>query len=194
MVRMTAFSMVSFFLATASLSAMEEPREEFDVAVIGSGLSGLRAAREIKQETENFKVFEGRDRPGGRACTQTIGEKFVDCGGEFINSDHHEMKKLLKEYKLKTTGVPLQDQVVVFENEKTVALSEMRSTLEELKKKLEKKSKSINNDDYYTIQNIKWVTTSLFDSLNLSKEEAQLLNAIIRDEEGIVSPLKVRAA
>jgi monoamine oxidase len=187
MVRMTAFSMVSFFLATASLSAMEEPREEFDVAVIGSGLSGLRAAREIKQETENFKVFEGRDRPGGRACTQTIGEKFVDCGGEFINSDHHEMKKLLKEYKLKTTGV-------VFENEKTVALSEMRSTLEELKKKLEKKSKSINNDDYYTIQNIKWVTTSLFDSLNLSKEEAQLLNAIIRDEEGIVSPLKVRAA
>lgn len=56
------------------------------VLVIGSGLSGLAAARELQHQGYTVKVIEARDRVGGRVLThKTSNDAFIDVGASFIH-------------------------------------------------------------------------------------------------------------
>lgn len=60
---------------------MKSGRSKKHVAVVGAGISGLVAARQLLSYGFDVTVFEARDRPGGRIFTET--EKFsapVDLG------------------------------------------------------------------------------------------------------------------
>ncbi|KAK6157428.1 hypothetical protein DH2020_011676 [Rehmannia glutinosa] len=65
---------------------------EASVIIIGAGLAGLAAARQLR--SFGFKVFvlEGRNRPGGRVYTEKMGQKgiysAVDLGGSVITGIH----------------------------------------------------------------------------------------------------------
>lgn len=65
------------------------------VAVVGAGISGLRAAMLLEKKGAEVEVFEARDRVGGR--TWTIKEGDYDAGGEWIDSDHKRMIALIEE-------------------------------------------------------------------------------------------------
>lgn len=69
------------------------------VAVIGAGISGLRAAMLLEKAGVDVEVFEARDRVGGRTWTIKAGE--YDAGGEWIDSDHKRMIALIEELGLK---------------------------------------------------------------------------------------------
>ena len=71
-----------------------------DVAVVGAGLSGLVAARELVREGLDVVVLEARDRPGGRTHTSEVGGVIVDLGGEWVDEAHSEMKDLVRELGL----------------------------------------------------------------------------------------------
>lgn len=68
------------------------------MVVVGAGLSGLIAARELHRHGIDVIVLEAADRLGGRALseTTTLGSR-VDLGGQWIGHDHHRIKALAAE-------------------------------------------------------------------------------------------------
>jgi monoamine oxidase len=69
----------------ANLEAADEPRMEADVIIVGAGLAGLTAARELKQAGWTVRLLEARERVGGRLKGYPLGGgKAVDLGGEYF--------------------------------------------------------------------------------------------------------------
>ena len=55
-----------------------------DVLVVGAGLAGLTAARDLMTAGRSVMVLEARDRVGGRVVNRDIGDgKIVEMGGEY---------------------------------------------------------------------------------------------------------------
>lgn len=73
-------------------------RHETTVAVVGAGLSGRTAARELHRRGIDVLVLESADRVGGRALTRTtsLGSR-LDLGGQWIGHGHHRMTALARE-------------------------------------------------------------------------------------------------
>lgn len=68
-----------------------------DAVVLGAGLSGLVAARELARAGCEVIVLEARSRPGGRTQTAEIAGVTVDLGGEWVDETHTEMRRLCEE-------------------------------------------------------------------------------------------------
>lgn len=177
------FILANLFLTSVNLEAFG-PDDPLDVAVVGGGFSGLSTALKLKEQTENFMVFEGRDRLGGRAWTKIINGKPADCGAEFVDKDHKEMHELIKKYGLKTLKARLEDEVVFIEEDQKRSLSEMLPILKSLHKKLSTKLKTLQDTNYIEFVNDQWVSKNLFSTLDLTDTENALFNAVIRDETG----------
>jgi monoamine oxidase len=56
-----------------------------DVAVVGGGLAGLTAARELGRRGRNVLLLEARDRLGGRAWVSSFAGVDVEMGGAFVH-------------------------------------------------------------------------------------------------------------
>src|SRR5262245_66520386 len=64
--------------------AQPAPGAVHDVVVVGAGLAGLTAARELVAAGRSVLVLEARDRVGGRVVSREIGgEKIVEMGGQW---------------------------------------------------------------------------------------------------------------
>jgi monoamine oxidase len=74
----------------------------FDVAVIGAGISGLTAARDLqKAGLDNFVVIEARDRVGGRTVNAPIGNGYIsEVGGQWIGTTQTAVIDLARELDL----------------------------------------------------------------------------------------------
>jgi len=57
----------------------------YDVIVVGAGLAGLTAARELRHTGRRVLVLEGRDRIGGRAYTSGFAGTDVEFGGAYVH-------------------------------------------------------------------------------------------------------------
>lgn len=76
---------------------------EADVAVVGAGLAGLTAARELQGAGVSTVVIEARDRVGGRTLNEPIGDgKVVEVGGQWIGPTQHRLAALARELGVET--------------------------------------------------------------------------------------------
>lgn len=74
-----------------------------DVVVIGAGVSGLIAARDLERQGRQVTVLEAQSRIGGRCLRQqTIDGWWVDLGGQWIGATHHRLQALTAELGLET--------------------------------------------------------------------------------------------
>ena len=67
------------------------------VIVVGGGLAGLTAARGLIDRGADVHVIEARNRLGGRVWTirdDGFGGVPLEAGGEFIDGEHEEIRKL----------------------------------------------------------------------------------------------------
>jgi len=72
-----------------------------DVAVLGAGLAGLAAARDLARAGADVVVLEARDRVGGRVEAVTLPDgRVVQMGGEVVGHEHHSYLELVAELGL----------------------------------------------------------------------------------------------
>lgn len=71
---------------------------EADVIVVGAGLSGLIAARDVLRAGHEPLVLEASDRVGGRILTEEpVPGVFLELGAQWIGDTHHRMIALATE-------------------------------------------------------------------------------------------------
>jgi monoamine oxidase len=69
--------------------------------VVGAGLGGLAAARDLARAGADVLVLEARDRPGGRVEAATLPDgRVVQAGGEVFGDDHWAYQALVQELGL----------------------------------------------------------------------------------------------
>lgn len=76
--------------------------ERAEIVVVGAGLSGLFAARELARRGRDVVVVEARDRVGGRTLARTIGRGLFDLGGQWIGPAQRRVTKLARDLDLAT--------------------------------------------------------------------------------------------
>jgi monoamine oxidase len=71
---------------------------EADVAIVGAGLAGLVAARQLVAVGKQPLVVEARERVGGRLLNEEIGDgKVVEVGGQWIGPTQERLAALAAE-------------------------------------------------------------------------------------------------
>ncbi len=71
-----------------------------DVVVVGAGIAGLVAARELAKAGKSVLVLEANNRVGGRAYAEKIGNGTLDLGGQWIGAAHTKIRQLAGELGL----------------------------------------------------------------------------------------------
>lgn len=92
------FPYITIHLTIISMTLVESVQ----VAIIGAGLSGLRAATEIHDAGLSYVVLEAMDRVGGKTLsvpTSSTGDAVVDLGAAWINdTTQAEMYAMAQEF------------------------------------------------------------------------------------------------
>jgi monoamine oxidase len=102
-------------LGTAAAAVPETPafaasRVKADVAIVGAGLAGLTAARNLVKAGHSVVVLEARDRVGGRTFNHKLPDgQAVEAGGEYVGPTQTRVLALAKSvgigtYKTYNTG------------------------------------------------------------------------------------------
>ena len=67
------------------------------MVVVGAGLAGLTAARDLIRAGSSVAVLEARDRVGGRTLNEPLGDgKVVEVGGQWLGPTQHRMAALAR--------------------------------------------------------------------------------------------------
>ncbi|AFZ72030.1 flavin monoamine oxidase family protein [Natronobacterium gregoryi] len=75
--------------------------EQYDVGIVGAGLAGLTAARELTGAGLDVVVLEARDRVGGRTIGGSLSTgDTIDRGAEWIGAEHDRVLELVEEFDL----------------------------------------------------------------------------------------------
>ncbi|CAD6198917.1 unnamed protein product [Caenorhabditis auriculariae] len=87
----------------------EDLSVDYDVIVVGAGISGLTAARELKKMDPSIRILilEAKDRVGGRTHSVELkgahySKVTLDLGGQWVGRTQRNILRLLDELGLKT--------------------------------------------------------------------------------------------
>jgi monoamine oxidase len=81
-------------------------RAEADVVVVGAGLAGLTAGRELQRAGYSVLVVEARDRVGGRVLSHSLADgDVVDVGGQFVGPAQRHVLGLAAELGVATVPI-----------------------------------------------------------------------------------------
>ena len=87
-----------------------------DVVVVGAGLSGLVAARQLDKLKVSVVVLEARNRVGGRMVRQQVaGDGWIDLGGQWVGNSQGNILGLAKEL-----GIEEEEKFLQHKDGKTV--------------------------------------------------------------------------
>ncbi len=88
----------------------ETRHEQVDVAVVGAGLAGLTAARELGRHGLNVLVLEARDRMGGRVYTDHRLGRDLELGGNWLHWTQPHVWAEVNRYGLEVTRGPRSEE------------------------------------------------------------------------------------
>ena len=126
------------------------------IIIIGAGLSGLTAARELERKGFDVQIIEARDRVGGRNEAIVSKSKLkLEIGGQWIGANQTEMFKLCEEFGLQLYPTYNEGKNILFINGKVIKMGSQRGAIPKLNpfvlvdldramKRVEKMAQSIN--------------------------------------------------
>jgi monoamine oxidase len=108
-------------LLPAVAEARRRPRPHHaDVVIVGAGLSGLSAARQLVSAGRSVIVLEARDRVGGRTLNHPLGAaypgKVVEVGGQWIGPTQDHLAALAAELGVGTYPTYNDGRYLFYEN------------------------------------------------------------------------------
>lgn len=116
------------------------------VAIVGGGIAGLSALHHLSRAGIDARLYEARNRLGGRMHTQRTAEgQYFEAGGQLVNSDHNDIHALAKAF-----GVPLVDrkagphQSVVLVDGRLVPQAELVKLLTPLAARIARDSEAVD--------------------------------------------------
>ncbi len=113
---------------TATQAQAIDPGDEsgsvIDVAIIGAGLAGLTAARDLRLAgSESFVVLEAQDRVGGRTLNHELGHGYIsEAGGQWIGPGQTAIADLARELDVSTFTTYYQGKTVFLAGDGRVAM------------------------------------------------------------------------
>jgi monoamine oxidase len=85
------------------MTAPESSESDVEAIVVGAGLAGLTAARQLSDAGHTVRVLEARDRVGGRTLSHQLSDgETVDLGAQWIGSGQDQIRNLVEEFDIKT--------------------------------------------------------------------------------------------
>jgi len=89
----------------------------YDCVVIGGGLAGLVAARNLQRLGHTVVLLEARDRLGGRMYGRSLPSgQWIDLGGQWVGPTQDRFLALLNEYGVRRFPSPAEGQKVLVFN------------------------------------------------------------------------------
>jgi monoamine oxidase len=122
-------------ISERSTAASKQGSAPVDVAVIGAGLAGLTAARDLALSGLRTVVIEARDRLGGRTVPNMIGTYPVDSGGTWFHWFQSAIWREIQRYELDVVELPAGESYVMSVGGKRVEVPTDR-LIESLRKSL----------------------------------------------------------
>ena len=114
-------------LPATAAAAKRHPKpkpHQADVIIVGAGLSGLTAARNVVKAGRSAIVLEARDRVGGRTLNHHLAPgKVVEIGGQWIGPTQDHLAALAKELGVKTFKTYNKGNYLFYENGKLTPYS-----------------------------------------------------------------------
>lgn len=68
-----------------------------DCVIVGAGLAGLAASRELVRRGKSVLILEARDRIGGRVESLKVAGQLIETGGQWVSPGHEVMHELISE-------------------------------------------------------------------------------------------------
>jgi polyamine oxidase len=114
MLRHVCAGSLKFLLGLFSFWALGLPQamaaEQFDVVIVGAGMSGVAAGKKLKENGFSVVLLEARDYAGGRMRTITLEGTPVDLGAAFIEgTKDNPILDLVNQFKLPFTKFDWDD-------------------------------------------------------------------------------------
>lgn len=84
----------------------------YDTVVVGAGMAGLVAARDLSTRGHSVLLVEGRDRIGGRTFTDTALGGQLDLGGGYVHWTQPNVWTELERHGLEQVNPPLESKTL----------------------------------------------------------------------------------
>jgi monoamine oxidase len=182
--------------------------EAADVLVVGAGLAGLIAARDLTAAGRSVLVLEARDRVGGRVVNQEIANgKIVEMGGQYAGPTQDKLLALAQELGVATFPTYDTGQKVLHFNGKRSAYTGaiprinplMLADIGQAQARLEAMAKKVPTDTPWTAANAERLDSQTFETWarrNTATKSARTLlalgaEALFAAEPGELSMLHV---
>jgi monoamine oxidase len=99
--------------AATTKKTKKTPQVRADVIVVGAGLAGLTAARELRRAGKSVVVLEANDRVGGRVWNHELpGGEVSERGGTFVGPTQDHIIKLAADHGIGTFSAVIEGENV----------------------------------------------------------------------------------